>query len=105
MAQKIMRMQNREVIFMPDIKIERPEEFKLKDMGIGNWPIWEKEASKFSWEYGDRETCYLLEGRATVTPENGRPVSFGAGDLVEFPPGMKCIWEIHENVRKHYRFG
>ena len=41
----------------------------------------------------------------TVTPEVGKPVKFGAGDLVIFPEGMNCRWDIHQAVRKHYRFG
>jgi hypothetical protein len=88
-----------------DIKIEKPSEDQLKEMGIRKWPIWEKESSKFDWYYSDQETCYLLEGKVTVTPENAVAVDFGAGDLVVFPKGMKCIWDIKEPVRKHYSFG
>jgi hypothetical protein len=28
----------------------------------------------------------------------------GSGDLVIFPKGMKCTWEIREDVKKHYNF-
>ena len=28
----------------------------------------------------------------------------GKGDLVTFPAGMSCTWEIRRPVRKHYRF-
>jgi len=31
-------------------------------------------------------------------------VKFGAGDLVIFPAGMKCRWDVHQAVSKHYRF-
>ena len=41
----------------------------------------------------------------TVTPEGGTPVRFGAGDLVVFPAGMDCRWDVQKAVRKHYRFG
>ena len=90
---------------MSDIKIEKPTKEKLESMGILSWPVWEKEASTFPWSYDAQETCYLLEGRVKVTPERGEPVEFGAGDLVIFPQGMNCTWEISENVRKHYKFG
>jgi uncharacterized cupin superfamily protein len=90
---------------MSDIKIEKPTKEKLESMGILSWPIWEKEASTFPWSYDAQETCYLLEGKVKVTPESGDPVEFGAGDLVIFPQGMDCTWEISENVRKHYKFG
>jgi hypothetical protein len=53
----------------------------------------------------EQETCLLLEGDVSVTPEGGEPVRFGAGDLVVFAAGLSCIWEVRAPVRKHYRFG
>ena len=79
-------------------------ESKVEELGIKNWPIWTCEASSFDWTYDDKETCLLLEGEVTVTPEGGQPVKFGAGDLVIFPSGMNCRWDVHQAVRKHYRF-
>ena len=78
---------------------------KVEELGIKNWPIWSCEASSFDWTYDDKETCLLLEGEVTVTPEGGQPVKIGAGDLVIFPTGMNCRWDVHQAVRKHYRFG
>ena len=40
-----------------------------------------------------------------MTPDEGQPVRFGVDDLVVFPKGMSCKWEVHKTVRKHYRFG
>ncbi len=37
-----------------------------------------------------------------VTPNGGEPVAVGKGDLVIFPKGMSCTWEIRKDVRKHY---
>jgi uncharacterized cupin superfamily protein len=28
----------------------------------------------------------------------------GEADLVSFPKGMKCTWEIHSDIKKHYDF-
>lgn len=28
----------------------------------------------------------------------------GKGDLVTFPEGMGCTWEVHEAIKKHYKF-
>jgi uncharacterized cupin superfamily protein len=84
---------------------KNPPETLLTEMKVKTWPIWTKEASKFPWTYGESETCYLLEGEVVVTPEGGAPVAFGAGDLVVFPAGMSCTWDIRKAVRKHYRFG
>ena len=77
----------------------------FKELGIKNWPIQTCDKGYFKWTYEDKETCLLLEGEVTVTPEEGQPVKFGAGDLVIFPAGMNCRWDVHRAVRKHYRFG
>ena len=82
-----------------------PTETELEQLGVRSWPIWSKEASTFPWTYDEEETCYFLEGDVVVTPEDGPPVEMGAGDLVTFPKGMSCTWEIRDPVRKHYKFG
>ena len=88
------------------IKIEKnPTEDRLKELGVRDWSIWTKEASEFPWSYDDPETCYFLEGDVTVTPEGETPVHVGKGDLVTFPSGMSCTWEIRTGVRNHYKFG
>lgn len=70
------------------------------------WPIWSCDVSEFEWEYTQTEKCQLLEGQVTVTdqPDSGHAVSFGPGDYVVFPNGLKCIWKITKPVRKHYEF-
>ena len=90
---------------MNAIKImNRPPQEMLDALGTAQWPIWEHEAATFPWTYDAEETCLLLEGEVVVTPDGGEPVSFGAGDLVTFPAGMSCTWEIRKAVRKHYIF-
>jgi uncharacterized cupin superfamily protein len=86
--------------------VEKPTPERLHSLGAIKWPIWEKEKSVFDWEYEESETCYILEGKVKVTSKaTGETVEFGKGDLVIFPKGLKCVWEISEDVRKHYRFG
>jgi len=82
-----------------------PSPAKLDVLGVEDWPIWEKDVSTFRWTYDQKETCYFLEGEAIVTPDGGDPVKLGKKDLVIFPPGMTCIWEIRSPVRKHYDLG
>ena len=77
---------------------------KLDVLYVDDWPTWEKEVSEFDWQYDQSETCYIIEGKAIVTPENGEPVTIQAGDMVTFPKGMKCRWQIVEAIEKHYRF-
>ena len=91
---------------MGRISIEKtPAEEQLSKLGVRSWPIWTKEPSKFPWTYDEPETCYFLAGDVVVTPDGGEPVRVGTGDLVTFPAGMYCTWEVREAVRKHYRFG
>lgn len=85
--------------------VHQPDQQKLTELGVYAWPIWEKEASSFPWHYDDKETAYLLEGEVIVTPEAGEPVHLQAGDLVIFPAGMSCRWDIKQDLRKHYQFG
>ncbi|HPE79694.1 MAG: cupin domain-containing protein [Chromatiaceae bacterium] len=87
------------------ILLERnPSPMKLEVMGVYDWPIWRKEASRFAWTYQQQETCYILRGRFTVTPDGGESQHFQRGDLITFPQGMQCTWEITEDVEKHYDF-
>ena len=91
---------------MSEIKVtRRPSDEQLAANGVESWPIWTKEESAFPWTYDSSETCYFLEGDVVVTPEGGEPVRVGAGDLVTFPAGMSCTWEVRVPVRKHYKFG
>ena len=89
---------------MNEIKIEKPNQEKLSKMGVFSWPIWEKEISCFDWHYDGTEVCYLLEGKVIVKTSQGEEVKFEAGDLVTFPKGLSCKWDIKAPVRKHYNF-
>jgi hypothetical protein len=92
---------------MSDLQIlceHRPSSMKLEIQGVYDWPIWNKEVSTFNWEYTQTETCYILRGRFSVTPEGGDRIDFGRGDLIRFPAGLSCTWDIQEAVEKHYRF-
>jgi uncharacterized cupin superfamily protein len=92
---------------MNDLQIlyeRKPAPGKLEVLGVYDWPIWTKEASKFPWTYEQTETCYFLRGKVIVTPDGGEPLEFGRGDLVTFPAGMSCTWEITQDVEKHYTF-
>lgn len=77
---------------------------KLDVLYVDDWPVWSKEVSEFDWEYDKTETCYIVEGKAIITPENGEPVTIESGDMVNFPKGLKCVWKIIEPIEKHYNF-
>jgi hypothetical protein len=90
---------------MSKIHKEKPDNTALDELGIDKWSPWDCAPSQFPWEYDERETAYVFEGRVTVESESGEKVEIGPGDLVTFPRGLKCTWTVHERIRKVYKFG
>lgn len=90
---------------MSKIIVEKPSAEKLASLGVTRWPTWSKEVSQFPWSFSTQEIAYILEGEVIVTPNGGEPVSFEAGDLVTFPAGMSCTWQVKKALRKHYQLG
>lgn len=88
---------------MSQIVVEHnPAATRLESLGISKWPTWSKEVSVFPWVFHEQEIAYILEGECVITPEGGAPVTFGKGDLVTFPAGMKANWEVKQPLHKHY---
>jgi uncharacterized cupin superfamily protein len=84
-----------------DIIVRKPTDREIAAMKTK--PIWTCEASVFDWHYDAEEVCLLIEGEVTVKcGENS--VSFAAGDLVIFPKGLLCVWQVKKPVRKYYVF-
>ena len=48
------------------------------------------------------EFCHILEGVIELTPENGEPVIYRAGDSFIMKPGYKGLWRTIETVKKIY---
>ncbi len=88
---------------MSNIVVEHnPEQSRLETLGVSKWPTWSKEVSVFPWFFHEQEIAYILEGECVITPEGGTPVTFGKGDLVTFPAGLKANWEVKQPLHKHY---
>ncbi|MFQ6049172.1 MAG: cupin domain-containing protein [Phycisphaerae bacterium] len=88
---------------MSHITVTRPTEQELESLGVKDWPTWTCQVSSFEWRYDRPEICYITQGKATVRTPDGQ-VSFGQGDLVRFPQGLRCTWDVTEPVHKHYKF-
>ena len=84
-----------------DVQVKKPSPDQQTE--CENWPIWSKEACTFDWSYTETETCLILEGQVTVSDAETE-VTFGEGDLVIFPEGLECTWQITKPVKKHYNF-
>ena len=83
------------------VKKATPEDIKTTE----NWGTWSKEISEFPQSYDEKETCYILEGQATVVDNEGNEISFTKGDWVEFEQGLSCTWKITKDIHKKYKFG
>lgn len=64
--------------------------------------FWESEAGKWSIDYTEEETCYLLSGVSIVTDDTGVATTLRAGDSFVIPKGFKGTWEVVETSRKLY---
>ncbi len=83
---------------------KKPTDNDLKNLNVFSWPQWTSDIKRFNWEYSDTETCYFLEGKVVVETDEGK-IEIEKGDLVQFPKGLKCVWDVKEPVKKHYYFG
>jgi uncharacterized cupin superfamily protein len=89
---------------MSSISVEKnPSQTKLNQLNVSKWPTWQKEVSTFDWVFPEKEVAYIIEGECLITPIGGTPVSFGKGDLVTFPAGIKAVWEVKKPLHKHYK--
>ena len=89
---------------MSNIVVEHnPSQQRLQALSTSKWPTWQKEVSIFPWVFPEQEVAYILDGECVITPEHGAPVIFGKGDLVTFPAGMVCSWEVKKPLYKHYQ--
>ena len=89
---------------MSDIRIEKPSSRQLEQLNVKKWSPWECEPSTFDWEYDCDETAYVLEGKVKVKTKDGSVVEINKGDLVHFPKGLQCTWNVIEKIRKVYTF-
>ena len=80
-----------------------PAQARLDALNVTKWPTWQKEASTFDWTFPEQEIAYILAGECIITPADGAAVSFGKGDLVIFPAGLKASWQVIQPLHKHYK--
>lgn len=66
--------------------------------------VWECTVGSYHATYSAYEFVYLLEGRITITPDGGKPVTVKAGDAFVIEADFKGTWKIEENVRKYFDF-
>jgi len=90
---------------MSEIIVKQLSENEIQEKRIRSWSTWSCDKSEFPWEYSEKESCYIMEGQVEVTTESDETVSFGPGDFVVFPQGLKCTWKVNQAVYKYFLFG
>lgn len=66
--------------------------------------IWEGDLGAYRLDFapGKHEFFYVTQGRVRVTPDQGEPSEYGAGDACLLPGGFSGVFEILEAAQKHF---
>jgi uncharacterized cupin superfamily protein len=64
--------------------------------------IWEAQPGSYHATYAEYEFVHMLEGRITITPNGGTPVTVQGGDAFAVEADFKGTWKIEAPVRKHF---
>ncbi len=88
---------------MATVIIEKLSQKDIQIRGIRQWPIWEKEVSRFDHFYDSEEECYFIDGEVVIETKGGN-YNIEPGDFVTFQKGLECTWDIKKAVKKHYDF-
>jgi uncharacterized cupin superfamily protein len=86
-----------EIIIEKNLTTER-----IESLAITSWEIWECPVTEFRLDFDEIERSYILEGEIVVTPDDGEPVTIVPGDYVIFPVGLKSMWKVTKQLKKHY---
>lgn len=88
---------------MNKVVIQKLSGTELEKKGVFEWPVWEKEVSRFPWTYSETEEFYVIEGEVVIETEEGN-FTFKQGDFVTLKEGLVCTWDIKSAIRKYYNF-
>jgi uncharacterized protein len=88
---------------MPKVIIQKLSQQEIEERRILQWPVWEKEVSRFEHIYEGDEECLFMEGDVVIETDQEN-YTIVPGDFVIFQDGLKCIWDIRRPVKKHYNF-
>jgi uncharacterized cupin superfamily protein len=92
-----------------------PERLISGDPSFKTWPqdvtrgemihtgIWEATPGETRSIKGETfEFCHILSGIIEITPDDGEPMLYTAGDSFIMKPGFTGVWKTIETVRKIY---
>lgn len=62
--------------------------------------VWDCTQGEFTIDFTWEESAFILEGEVMVSFASGDRVFLKKGDLVHFPKGTVCRWEIPAYIKK-----
>jgi hypothetical protein len=63
---------------------------------------WSSDVGAWRVSYDEWEFCHVLEGVCELTPDDGAPQRFQAGDSFVIEPSFKGVWRVIEPMRKRF---
>jgi len=64
--------------------------------------VWSSDAGKWTLNYTEDEFCYIIDGEAIITDQNGVKENLTKGDAFVVPAGFSGTWETINSVQKFY---
>lgn len=86
----------------PAVRLHPAAEDERKALGWASWPTRTVAPKTFAERCDRTETCYVAEGEAVIDTPVGS-VTIEPGQLVVFPKGLECTWNVLKAVKMHVR--
>ena len=69
------------------------------------WADFTKWPPSWSSSSLEAKNKQYIPSEAKIKTEAGESYLIKSGDLVEFPEGLSCEWQIIKSLKKHFRLG
>lgn len=64
--------------------------------------LWQSTPGTWRVSYDEWEYCRIIHGLSVITPDDGPPQTFRAGDSLILRPGFRGTWQVIETTLKDY---
>ncbi|MFW9603445.1 MAG: cupin domain-containing protein [Trichlorobacter sp.] len=88
-------------MILPILVDSNPGAERLQQLNPHSWEQQRFEAGPRECHYPVTTLIYILAGSATITSEDGAPLSLEQGTLLRIPSESFCLWEVPASVTFH----
>ena len=88
-------------MILPIMVDSNPGAERIRQLNPQSWKQQVLEAGSHEWCYPVTTLVYILTGHATLTSENGAPLSLEQGMLLRIPAESFCLWEVAQRITLH----